>query len=58
MTFHPLIAAIAEWEYAARGGLSENVYPWGNKPQKNRMNGWEGKFPGRKCPLVPFIDGV
>lgn len=34
-----------EWEYAARGGLVNNTYPWGNRLKKNRMNVWEGKFP-------------
>ncbi|KAK3749182.1 hypothetical protein QZH41_010369 [Actinostola sp. cb2023] len=34
-----------EWEFAARGGLKENVYPWGNKFEEKRMNTWQGTFP-------------
>ena len=38
----------AEWEYAARGGLKNNIYPWGNEhinTGKAKANSWEGKFP-------------
>lgn len=38
----------AEWEFAARGGLSNNIYPWGNEhvsEGKPKANSWEGKFP-------------
>jgi formylglycine-generating enzyme len=38
----------AEWEYAARGGLEQKRYPWGNelKPDgKWRCNIWQGTFP-------------
>jgi len=38
----------AEWEFAARGGLENNVYPWGNEPVnegKAKANSWGGKFP-------------
>ncbi|XP_075446038.1 inactive C-alpha-formylglycine-generating enzyme 2 isoform X2 [Ascaphus truei] len=35
-----------EWEFAARGGLQDRVYPWGNMFQPNRSNLWQGKFPG------------
>ncbi|XP_064611760.1 uncharacterized protein LOC135475753 [Liolophura sinensis] len=34
-----------EWEYAARGGLKEQNYPWGDRFKKRRMNYWQGKFP-------------
>jgi|YelNatPaOPRAMG01_1025707.scaffolds.fasta_scaffold03397_7 sulfatase modifying factor 1 len=38
----------AEWEYAARGGLSNNIYPWGNENVNvgaPKCNSWEGQFP-------------
>lgn len=38
----------AEWEFAARGGLVNNIYPWGNEhvnSGKAKANSWEGKFP-------------
>lgn len=38
----------AEWEYAARGGKQNNIYPWGNEPVHTgsaKANSWEGHFP-------------
>lgn len=40
----------AEWEYAARGGLEQAVYPWGNEREPDseyRCNIWRGTFPTR-----------
>jgi sulfatase modifying factor 1 len=38
----------AEWEMAARGGLSQSVYPWGDQlvpDGEHRCNIWQGDFP-------------
>jgi len=38
----------AEWEFAARGGLVQQRYAWGNELHpggKHRCNIWQGKFP-------------
>jgi sulfatase modifying factor 1 len=40
----------AEWEYAARGGLEAEVYPWGSELEpggEHRMNVWQGEFPSQ-----------
>ncbi|NWR54885.1 SUMF2 enzyme, partial [Bucorvus abyssinicus] len=39
------LPAEEEWEFAARGGLEQRLYPWGNKFQLNRTNLWQGDFP-------------
>jgi len=38
----------AEWEYAARGGLEQKPFPWGDEREpggEHRMNVWQGTFP-------------
>ena len=38
----------AEWEWAASGGSSEVIYPWGNDPaseSSDKANFWQGSFP-------------
>jgi len=38
----------AEWEYAARGGLEQKIYPWGDELTpggKHLCNIWQGSFP-------------
>ncbi|MCH1532333.1 formylglycine-generating enzyme family protein [bacterium] len=39
----------AEWEHAARGGLGDVTYPWGDAPPDDRAhlpcNIWQGNFP-------------
>jgi formylglycine-generating enzyme required for sulfatase activity len=40
----------AEWEWAARGGLKDQVYAWGEEPVdqgKPKANTWEGHFPDK-----------
>jgi formylglycine-generating enzyme len=56
----------AEWEFAARGGLTHQVFPWGDElePQgEHRMNVWQGDFPSSNtvadgyygtCPVDTF----
>lgn len=42
----------AEWEYAARGGLSQMPYVWGNEftPGGRHMaNTFQGEFPNKNC---------
>ncbi|MET0910578.1 MAG: SUMF1/EgtB/PvdO family nonheme iron enzyme, partial [Ilumatobacteraceae bacterium] len=38
----------AEWEYAARGGLEQQRFPWGDELEpdgEHRMNVFQGSFP-------------
>jgi formylglycine-generating enzyme len=38
----------AQWEYAARGGLEQKLYPWGDDLTpggKHMSNIWQGRFP-------------
>ena len=38
----------AEWEFAARGNLKNNIYSWGNESVnigKAKVNSWQGNFP-------------
>jgi len=38
----------AQWEYAARGGLEQKLYPWGDELTPNEQhlcNIWQGEFP-------------
>ncbi|MFC5449219.1 formylglycine-generating enzyme family protein [Paenibacillus aestuarii] len=48
----------AEWEFAARGGLVQKRYPWGDelKPEgKHMCNIWQGKFPQKNNASDGFI---
>jgi formylglycine-generating enzyme len=41
----------AEWEYAARGGLEQKRFPWGDEMEpygQARMNVFQGRFPHRE----------
>ena len=56
----------AQWEYAARGGLEQKLYPWGDDltaQGKHRCNIWQGQFPNHDtaedgysgtCPVDSF----
>jgi len=40
----------AEWEFASRGGLSNNIYSWGNENVDDgepKANTWQGNFPNK-----------
>jgi sulfatase modifying factor 1 len=38
----------AEWEFAARGGLADKIYVWGDEPPTAKSaNLWQGEFPAR-----------
>lgn len=42
----------AEWEFAARSGKNNVIYPWGNQPidQGNvKANSWQGHFPDKNA---------
>ncbi|RRN77121.1 formylglycine-generating enzyme family protein [Pseudoxanthomonas sp. SGD-10] len=48
----------AEWEFAARGGLVDNIYPWGNEhvdKGKPKANSWQGKFPNKDTGADGFV---
>jgi formylglycine-generating enzyme required for sulfatase activity len=47
----------AEWEFAARGGLQDKLYVWGDEPpteEQPRANIWEGDFPFRNTTADGF----
>jgi len=44
----------AEWEYAARGGMVQQAFPWGSDAQTTsdvRANVWQGEFPANDLGL-------
>ncbi len=48
----------AEWEYAARGGLVSQAYPWGDElcpDGEYRCNIWQGEFPNTNTVDDGFI---
>ena len=48
----------AEWEYAARGGLVQKVYPWGDvltPDGQHRCNIWQGRFPHQNTAADGYV---
>ncbi len=48
----------AEWEFAARGGLEDNVFPWGDELEPggdHRMNVFQGTFPSDNTRADGFL---
>lgn len=35
----------AQWEFAARGGLKDKIFSWGNTYSPKKANTWQGEFP-------------
>ncbi len=49
----------AEWEWAARGGLVEKRYPWGDEhvdAVKFKANSWQGDFPNVNTSSDGFLE--
>jgi len=48
----------AEWEFAARGGQNDAIYPWGNElitKGKQKANAWDGHFPDKNTRLDGYL---
>jgi formylglycine-generating enzyme len=48
----------AEWEYAARGGMEQARFPWGDElvpDGRHRCNIWQGRFPVRNTAEDGFV---
>ena len=51
----------AEWEHAARGGLNNPIYPWGNTPasqSSDKANFWQGIFPYKNTADDGYINAA
>ncbi|WP_396125729.1 formylglycine-generating enzyme family protein [Bacillus sp. Marseille-Q3570] len=48
----------AEWEYAARGGLEQKLYAWGDElivDGKHQCNIWQGDFPNKNTARDGYV---
>jgi formylglycine-generating enzyme len=48
----------AEWEFAARGGLKNKIYSWGNESVDigtTKCNNWQGEFPKTNLILDKYL---
>lgn len=48
----------AEWEWAARGGMVNKIYAWGDEPiskGRSKANSWEGKFPFQNTVIDGYL---
>lgn len=48
----------AEWEFSARGGLENSIYPWGNEHIDSglpKANSWQGTFPNLNTEVDGFF---
>ncbi|GAA3724773.1 formylglycine-generating enzyme required for sulfatase activity [Spinactinospora alkalitolerans] len=48
----------AEWEHAARGGLDQAIFPWGDELEpggEHRCNIWQGDFPTRNLGTDGYV---
>lgn len=48
----------AEWEYAARGGQEQQLFPWGDELEpgaEHRCNVWQGEFPSHNTEADGYI---
>ena len=46
----------AQWEFAARGGLRNKEFTWGNKYSARKANTWQGKFPVENTNKDGYLD--